>query len=319
MKTNDSDPLGRLDLNKLHAFLTVAEAGGVSAAARRLALTPSAVSQSVSGLERALGVALFHRVGRRLVPTRDGETLRARLRPHHDALAAAIDEITGASGEVRGTFRIGLFQGFSRPRLARLLTRFPRDHPGARIRVSQAPRDWLAQRLLEGRLDYVVSLTPETRTNRRLRSTRLFSQELVLVSAPRLDPGTLAWETLAGLPLVDYYQSDPLVHRWVRHHFGRSPPALDVRVWAATTDLVLELVLARAGLAVLPRDLVDPHLRRGRLRLVPGPRAPLTDAIWLNELRDARPTASLQAFRQAIVEHLGTQAKPRSGGARSEP
>ena len=56
--------LEQVDLNKLHTFFAVAEHGGVTAAARRLALTPSAVSQSLSGLESALDVnwPLRHRM-----------------------------------------------------------------------------------------------------------------------------------------------------------------------------------------------------------------------------------------------------------------
>jgi DNA-binding transcriptional LysR family regulator len=68
-----------LDLNKLSVFLVVADSGGVGKAAKRLGRTSSAVSQSISGLETALGAPLFDRVGKRLVLTRGGQTLRERV------------------------------------------------------------------------------------------------------------------------------------------------------------------------------------------------------------------------------------------------
>src|SRR6266478_4852838 len=75
--------LKELDLNKLHVFAAVAEHGGVSRAAAELGRTPSAVSQSVTALEDALGVKLFDRIGKRLVLTRGGQLLHADVRRHH--------------------------------------------------------------------------------------------------------------------------------------------------------------------------------------------------------------------------------------------
>ena len=71
--------LDRLDANKLLTFLAVAEAGGVTAASRRLALTRSAVSHSLRALEASLGLPLFHRVGKRMIPTREGRVLRGAV------------------------------------------------------------------------------------------------------------------------------------------------------------------------------------------------------------------------------------------------
>ena len=60
-------------LSNLEAFVRSAETGGFSAAARRLSLTPAAVSRNVAMLERNLGVRLFHRSTRKLTLTEAGE------------------------------------------------------------------------------------------------------------------------------------------------------------------------------------------------------------------------------------------------------
>ena len=60
-------------LANLESFVRSAEAGGFSAAARRLALTPAAVSRNVATLERNLGVRLFQRSTRKLTLTEAGE------------------------------------------------------------------------------------------------------------------------------------------------------------------------------------------------------------------------------------------------------
>src|SRR5262245_50498718 len=121
--------LNNLDLNKLHAFAAVAERGGVGSAAAQLGRTPSAVSQSVSALEGALGVKLFDRVGKRLVLTRGGQLLSDHLREYHAALQHTVDQLVNQTGDVHGLVRVGVYLGFPRLRLAAFLTRFRARHP----------------------------------------------------------------------------------------------------------------------------------------------------------------------------------------------
>jgi DNA-binding transcriptional LysR family regulator len=284
--------LDDLDLHKLRTFAGVAEAGSVSAAARRLGVTRSAVSQSLAGLEAQLGLPLFHRVGRRLVLTREGERLRRSWAEVGPRLQEALDALAGEEREARGPVRIGLFVGFPSARLAPLLADFAAAHPAAHVRLRFAGADDLAQALLRGRLDFVLALDP-WRDDRRVRSHRLFEQELVLVAGGAFRRRTLDPQALREIPVVDYYRSDPLVARWLRHHWGMRAPRLAVAIWAASTDLVLELVLRGVGVGVLPRHVAQPHVARGRLRLAP------TQRPELRELRSPRRSLALDAFRAA--------------------
>ncbi len=120
-----------IDLNKLRTFFVITERGGVSAAAERLALTRSAVSHSLASLEDALGVPLFHRVGKKLVLTREGVVLRRAYADVDHRVADALDQIGDEAGEVRGWIRLGLYPGFSRFRLATVIERFLAAHPQA--------------------------------------------------------------------------------------------------------------------------------------------------------------------------------------------
>ncbi|MEO8601150.1 MAG: LysR family transcriptional regulator [bacterium] len=293
--------LNSLDLNKLHAFAAVVEHGGVGTAAGMLGRTPSAVSQSVTGLEGALGVKLFDRVGKRLVLTRGGQRLAAHLRDYHHALQRTVEELVNAGGAVHGEIRVGVYLGFPRLRLAAFLTDFAQRHPLVRIRVVYAPQEDLNGRLLRNRLDFVLALRPTADASPRITSTKLFEEALVLVSRRRFFPRGFSREALGRAPVVDYYQSDPLIERWIAHHLGAGAVRPQVRIWAATTDLVLDLVLQGAGAAVLPRTVAAPHTRGRRLCELRPRRAPLTDGIWLNELRGAYRDRTLEVFRDAVV------------------
>ena len=154
--------LEQIDLNKLHVFLAVAEHGGVSAAAAALALTPSAVSQALAKLESALEVGLFDRVGRRLVPTREGRILHRRFREHQDRLREALDEISEPDREPAGTLRVGLFLGFPRAPLARFLAGFARQHPKVTLRLIYAAHRELDAGIEAGRVDFAFALRADT-------------------------------------------------------------------------------------------------------------------------------------------------------------
>jgi len=296
--------LKEIDLNKLHVFAAVAEHGGVSRAAAELGRTPSAVSQSLSALEGALGVKLFDRIGKRLVPTRGGQLLRAHVREHYASLQRTVDALRRDTADVRGAVRVGVYLGFPRVRLATFLTRVRARHPNVELRIVYAPQEDLSARLLHGRLDFAFALRPRSDTHAALTSTQLFEETLLLVAGRRSFPRGFTLDALARTPIVDYYRSDPLIARWLSHHYGPRAPKPTVAIWAATTDLVLDLLLSHAGVGVLPRTVAAPHLRSGRLRAIRTQRAALTDWIWLNEVRNAYRDRTLTVFRDAVMREL---------------
>jgi len=298
----------QIDLNKLHTFTAIAQHGGVTAAARELALTPSAVSQSLTALEHSLELRLFNRAGRKLLLTREGRLLYRHFHELERQLAETLDEIANPEGAVRGLVRVGVFLGFPRPRLTRLLGEVGERHPEVSVKLLYASRGELNAGLISNRLDFVLSQDPEPAQTRRITSTRLFRHELALVANRRwrraLEP--FAVDALADVPIVDYYQAEPLIQRWIVHHTRKRPPRLGVRTWAATTDLVLDLVLAGTGIGVLPLHLVRSHVERRRLFVVRGSRRPLVDDIWLREPRGAYRGPALEAFRSAALETLAS-------------
>ena len=303
--------LNKLDLNKLHTFAAVVAHGGVSSAAAHLGRTPSAVSQSISTFERVLGVKLFDRVGRRLVLTRGGQMLHRHLQEHQAALQRTVDTLLNETGEAQGAVRVGVYLGFPRLRLAAFLTRLRARYPRLELRVVYAPQEDLNARLLRNALDFAFALRPRSATHASLESTRLFEEALVLVSSRRFFRRGFSVEELARTPVVDYYRSDPLIERWLTHHYGERAPRPTVAIWAATTDLVLDLVLNHAGVGVLPRAVAAPYVRRRRLIVIRTTRPALTDWIWLNELRGAYRDRTLAVFRDAVMRELAAHVPKR--------
>jgi DNA-binding transcriptional LysR family regulator len=250
-------------------------------------------------------VRLFDRVGRRLVPTQEGRTLAHHFGRVHEQLRDALAEVINVERAVRGVVRLGLFPGASRAQVARAVASFTARNAHAQVKLGFGSHAELRAGLLGNRLDFALSLQRGRDASARIRSTVLLRQTLVLVSSERPPRGKLDPASLADRAIVDYYPASPLIRRWLAHHFPRRRVAANVRVWAATTDLALELALLGAGAAVVPRSVAEPLLAAGRLHEIRGPRAELDDTVWLEESAGAWRSATLEAFRATLVAELG--------------
>lgn len=96
----------QFDWNLARAFLVTAEEGSLSAAARALGLTQPTLSRQVAGLEQALGVALFERVGRGLELTPSGAALLEQVRTMGDAAGSLKLAAAGQSSAIAGNICI---------------------------------------------------------------------------------------------------------------------------------------------------------------------------------------------------------------------
>ncbi|MGW1809842.1 LysR family transcriptional regulator [Streptomyces sp. NPDC002078] len=168
----------------MEAVVAGADAGGFTAAARRLHVVQSAVSGTVRALERELGTPLFTRNTPRVALTPAGDFVpaaRAALR----AAELAREAVDAAKGELRGRVTVGIMQGV-RAGLHHALAALRSEHPGVVVRLRQAAVTDIRQALREGTVDLAVVALD--RQQQRGLVTRLLSrEEMVLVVSPRRD------------------------------------------------------------------------------------------------------------------------------------
>lgn len=152
-----SDGQGRVTLWGVEVFLTVAEEGSISAAARRLGVSPSAISQQLAGIEAALAAALVDRSTRPFALTPAG----GMFRPHAQAMlnAEAEARATLARADLRGllTLRLGIIEDFDAQVTPRLLTALAADLPGCRFILETGPSHRLLDMLETRALDIAVT------------------------------------------------------------------------------------------------------------------------------------------------------------------
>ena len=129
------DRTARPDWNQLRAFLETAEAGSLSAAARRLGLTQPTLSRQVAAIEQQLGVTLFERVGKRMALTGAGLALLEPVRAMGAAAQALALAAGGQSQDVEGVVCISASEAVAAWLLPDLLARLREQAPGIVVEV----------------------------------------------------------------------------------------------------------------------------------------------------------------------------------------
>src|SRR6058998_403566 len=119
----------RDELSVLSAFLAVAEERSFTRAAKRLGVSPSALSHAIRGLEEQLGVRLLARTTRSVAPTDAGEQLISRLRPALGDIRGALDQVSGLRDQPAGRVRLVVSPLAATMVLAPKLEQFARDYP----------------------------------------------------------------------------------------------------------------------------------------------------------------------------------------------
>lgn len=267
-----------LDLNALRLFAAVVETGGFTAAAERLGIAKSKVSQTVARLEAELGTSLFARSTRRVQPTPAGEALYREGMP----LLGQLDALLGRLGEnaehLAGSLRVATSVDHASQCLGAALAAFARLHPDLQIELRCADH---VQNIVEEGMD--LAFRVGWLRDSSLRAVHLADFDQVLVAAPdylaragtptrpEALPGH-AWVCLSLLPT-------PLTWRFT-HASGESatlrmqaalrtdsPTALRALLEAGAGVSVLDALSARAALADgrLQALLPDWTLPRGGL------------------------------------------------------
>lgn len=135
--------------HELTAFIAVVEAGGFSAAARRIGESQSVISKAVGALEKRLGVQLFKRSTRNVTLTDHGQKYYERTKPLLDEMAQADGEISNSSLEISGLVRIATPSTFGRLHVLPVIPHLLALHPKLELDVilSDSVQDLLAENI----------------------------------------------------------------------------------------------------------------------------------------------------------------------------
>jgi len=199
-----------MEIREMRAFVAVVDDGTMSAAARRLQVSQPALSQTIAGIERQLGLQLLVRSSSGVQVTEAGTVFLAEARAvlaRHDQAMATIARHGGAAD---CELRLGIPLELPPDLLTRPLAALAVEHPNTRVQPRHLSTSAQLAALAAGDLD--VGLVREHPSGTELDAFPVFREEMgVLVTAERgaklAGPKGIRLDTLAGLTWVGFSRS----------------------------------------------------------------------------------------------------------------
>ncbi|CAN5799544.1 LysR family transcriptional regulator [soil metagenome] len=256
----------------LEAFIHSVNEGSFSAAARRLELSPAAVSKNVATLEASLGVRLFHRSTRRLTLTEAGERIHGQIGAPLENLQEALASVVSDSGQPSGTLKISVGQAFGRAHVVPLLCEFLAKYPAV---LPDFHFDNRQVDLIGEGFDAAIGGGFEL--NPSMVARELTRIHIVATASPRYMEGRPRVKQPADLAQLDgiVRRSSPTgrVRDWsLRNAKGREEHVGCVpKLIFSDPEAMAEAVVMGLGVALLPMPFAERWLKTGELvRLLPG-------------------------------------------------
>lgn len=269
----------RPNLGEFSAFLAVAQAGGFRGAAKLLGASPSGISEAVRRLETRLGMRLFNRTTRSVVPTEAGRRLMERLQPALAEVEAALDAMNSLRDRPMGTLRLNVPFSAARLVLPSIVAPFLAAYPDIRLDITAE--------------DAFVDLVAAG-CDAGIRYDERLAQDMIAVP---IGPRRQRFASAASPAYLDRHgrpahPRDLLAHRcltvrltsgaqhaWEFERDGRTEfvdvgGPLVVQPGAAY-DLAIESALRGLGIVTIFEDWLKPHLASGMLE-------PVLEDWWLS-------------------------------------
>ena len=248
-------------LNPLRVFEVVSRTLNLTAAARELHVTQSAVSRQVGALESYLGLELFRRERHGVVLTRDGQTYSEAILPAFDAIAVATERLTKAAGQ--GSLRVRTYTTFAAKWLIPRLPAFKQAHPGIDVRIVTAVPDVDFDRDgVDLAIQFGAGQWP------RAQADLLFSDEIEPVCTPaylKQHGGIRQREKLlAGPLLVSQFRRGDW-DDWLGAQGLADRAAGGDRMFFSSSVLTWQAALDGLGMAIGQRALLTQELQSGQL------------------------------------------------------
>lgn len=239
-----SDGQGRVTLWGIEVFLAAADEGAISAAARRLGVSPSAVSQQLASLEAALGAVLLDRGARPMGMTPAGAMFRRHAQTILNAEAEARADLAMADLSGLTTLRLGMIEDFDAEVTPQLLGTIAETLKGCRVLLETGASHRLVEQLESRALDIVVAADSgaEGGDTGWREVHPLLAEPFVAILPKGADA--------AALPFIQY-TTRHMMGRQIAAHLARNGQRLATRFELDSYNAILAMVAGGAGWTIL--------------------------------------------------------------------
>ncbi|MBB2750529.1 UNVERIFIED_ORG: LysR family glycine cleavage system transcriptional activator [Rhizobium aethiopicum] len=267
-------------LNALQAFEAVGRCGTMSAAAKELGVTPSAVSQQVRRLEDCLGVTLLERIGRRVELTSWGTLLHKEVTKGFAQLAHSITVLERARSET-GIVLTALSSVVNKW-IGRKIFEWQALHPEADVRIIGKEAE---PKLGDGESDFRITYGKRAETHTHF--TPLYTDWVVPACSPRLlgtrevnRPADMLKFPLLNIEWESHYSRPPQWHEWAERVGGSLNDKMTSLYFALSSNAI-DAAVNGHGVVLAQISMIEDELQAGALVVPFDIRLPLSESYYL--------------------------------------
>ncbi len=285
------------DWNQARALLATVEEGSLSAAARVLNLTQPTLGRQVAALEEELGIVLFERSGRQLLPTPAAREIADHVRRMGEAATAISLAATGQSQSVEGIVRVSATEMYGAKVMPSFVAALRKSHPGIVIEVvaTNALSD-LRQREADIAIRNADPKDPD------MIVRRLYNQRGGLFAAPSLLQAHGPFETqedLRDVPFVGFASTSGVVEELQK----RNVPVTEANFVAASENHLVHWEMARAGVGIGLNGHDIGGLADGMIPVL-SELVHFEFPVWLVAPRELKTSPRVRVVYDALFAHL---------------
>lgn len=250
---------------QIRYFLAVVEAGQISAAAKALNVSQSAITLSIKDMEDRLGAELFERLPTGLRLTRAGQQFQHHARDIATSFEAAMKSVACIDETVSGHIRLGMSWTLSSYFAIPVMERFWQQHPQISVDLSEAPREDLEQALVEDQLDLALILTSNLSADLGLKGRTFHKSKRHLWVSVDHPLTKLKQVTLSDVAHHPYaiLRSDE-ADKQALAHWNAQTGHPDIKLESTSIEAVRSLVATGQAVTILSDVIYRPWTLEGR-------------------------------------------------------
>lgn len=283
-----------MNIRRLEVFVSIYSNGSITAAAERLSLTKSAVSQTLAALEEDLKTPLFVRESRKLIPTQMADNLYAHVSPLIDSIFQVYKTVTAESVQMLGSISIGVPPDMSSTYIIPCLAEFAKKYPGVKCNLHLGTPFTLGDLLVKNQLDFAIIDAFDVFEKLYPISTRPLTREKqVLVASKRYMASRrskeFTYESFCEEKFVSHKSDAIEIKFWSKNHFKKVPRDLEVTLVVDQVVAIKAAVANEFGFGLLPERLVAEELKTGALVAWPSSAPRYENKIAIAQLSGKKP------------------------------
>ncbi|MFH1728699.1 MAG: LysR family transcriptional regulator [Pseudomonadota bacterium] len=252
--------IDEINLNQLRVFESVYRTLNMTLASKELHLTQSGVSQHIKTLEDMLGLRLFDRFRKKLLPTKEADGFYEDCLKGLNQLEKALVTVRGSEARLSGTISIGLPVEFGKNVIIPLLSDFSKINPNIRFVIKYGFAYEMNRMLINGDLDF--ALVDEFSMDKSIKIEKVYDEILELYVHKDLVAGKKPKqnnnkEFFESFDYIAYDKNTPVIRKWMDYHYNIKNINLNNKVYVSDVQSVARFIMTKMGAGVLPRHHVS--------------------------------------------------------------